>query len=211
MGPPGAGKGTQAKLLSDEYNIPHISTGDILRDNVKKGTALGIKAKKYMDKGELVPDSLLIDLIKDRLKEPDTKKGFLLDGFPRTIPQAKALDGIMEDINRKLDGVVNVDVGSDVLVKRLSGRRICRSCSAPFHLMFNPPKVADVCDKCGSELYQRDDDREAAIKNRLTVYNKQTQPVLDYYKKQSILIDVDGEKDIEDVFSDIKDELEELQ
>lgn len=211
FGPPGAGKGTQAKLLSDEYNIPHISTGDILRDNVKKGTALGIKAKKYMDKGELVPDSLLIDLIKDRLKAPDTKKGFLLDGFPRTIPQAEALDGIMEDLNRKLDGVVNVDVSSDELVKRLSGRRICRTCSAPFHQMFNPPKVADVCDKCSGELYQRDDDKEAAIKNRLTVYNKQTQPVLDYYKKQSILIDVDGEKDIEDVFSDIKDELEEFQ
>ncbi|CAJ37629.1 adenylate kinase [Methanocella arvoryzae] len=204
FGPPGAGKGTQAKFLSEELNVPHISTGDILRENVKKGTALGLKAKSYMDKGELVPDNLLIDLIKDRLSQPDCRKGFLLDGFPRTIPQAEALDEILDDINKKLDGVINIDVGSGELIRRLSGRRICRSCGASYHLVFNPPKAKDLCDSCGGELYQRDDDKEVAIKNRLDVYVRQTQPVLEYYKKKNLLIDIDGEKEIDEVTADVK-------
>ncbi|HUL61520.1 MAG TPA: adenylate kinase [Methanocella sp.] len=203
FGPPGAGKGTQAKFLSEEFNVPHISTGDILRENVKKGTPLGMKAKSYMDRGELVPDALLYDLVKARLAEPDTKKGFLLDGYPRTIPQARALDEILDDLNRKLDAVVNIEVGTTALVRRLSGRRICRACGASYHVAFNPPRAQDVCDACGGELYQRADDREEAIKNRLAVYKKQTQPVLDYYKKKGILIDVDGDREIEEVRADV--------
>lgn len=210
FGPPGAGKGTQAKFLTETLNVPHISTGDILRENVKKGTALGLKAKSFMDKGELVPDMLLIDLIKDRLSQPDTKKGYLLDGFPRTIPQAKALDEILDDMNRKLDSVVNIDVGSAELVRRLSGRRICRSCGASYHVIFNPSKAKDICDSCGGELYQRADDREEAIKNRLNVYLKQTQPVLDYYKKKNILIDIDGEREIDEISVDIKNALRKI-
>ncbi len=210
FGPPGAGKGTQAKFLSELLNVPHISTGDILRENVKKGTALGLKAKSYMDKGELVPDKLLIDLIKDRLSQPDCRKGFLLDGFPRTIPQATALDEILEDINKNLNGVVNIDVGSGELVRRLSGRRVCKSCGASYHVMFNPSKAADICDACGGELYQRDDDKEVAIKNRLNVYSNLTQPVLDYYKKKGILIDIDGEKEIDEVTVDIKSAIQNI-
>jgi adenylate kinase len=210
FGPPGAGKGTQAKFLSEEFNIPHISTGDILRENVKKGTALGMKAKSYMDKGALVPDQLLNDLVRSRLEEPDTKKGFLLDGYPRTIPQAKALDEIMEDLNRTLTAVLNIDVGTSALVKRLSGRRICRGCAASYHVSFNPSKVKDVCDTCAGELYQRADDTEDAIKNRLAVYKKQTQPVLDYYKKKGILVDIDGDREIEEVKADAIRALEQL-
>jgi adenylate kinase len=210
FGPPGAGKGTQAKFLSEEFNIPHISTGDILRENVKKGTALGMKAKSYMDKGELVPDQLLNDLVHSRLEEPDTRKGFLLDGYPRTIPQAKALDEVMDDLNRKLTAVVNIEVGTGALVKRLSGRRICRSCGASYHVAFNPPKAKDICDACGGELYQRADDTEEAIKNRLTVYKNQTQPVLEYYKKKGVLIDIDGDREIEEVKADTIKALEQL-
>jgi adenylate kinase len=211
FGPPGAGKGTQAKLLSDELNIPHISTGDILRENVKKGTALGAKAKTYMDKGELVPDKVLIDIIKERLQKPDTRKGFILDGFPRTIPQAEALDEILEDINKRLDAVINVDVGASELVRRLSGRWSCKSCGAPYNLATKPPKVPGICDACGGELYQRDDDKEAAIKNRIAVYKKQTEPVLNYYKKKGILIDIDGEREIEEVTADVRKALERFQ
>jgi adenylate kinase len=210
FGPPGAGKGTQAKFLSEEFNIPHISTGDILRENVKKGTALGMKARSYMDKGELVPDQLLNDLVHSRLEEPDTKKGFLLDGYPRTIPQAKALDEIMDDLNRKLTAVVNIDVGTNALVRRLSGRRICKACGASYHVSFNPPKVKDICDTCAGELYQRADDTEDAIKNRLAVYKKQTQPVLDYYKKKGVLVDIDGDREIEEVKADVISALEPL-
>ncbi|HUL62646.1 MAG TPA: adenylate kinase [Methanocella sp.] len=210
FGPPGAGKGTQAKFLSEKFNVPHISTGDILRENVKKGTALGLKAKAYMDKGALVPDQLLNDLVRSRLEEPDTKKGFLLDGYPRTIPQARALDEIMDDLNRKLTAVLNIDVGTAALVKRLSGRRICRQCGASYHLAFNPPKVPGVCDACGGELYQRADDTEEAIKNRLAVYTKQTQPVLDYYKKKGVLVDIDGDREIEEVKADAIKALEQL-
>ena len=210
FGPPGAGKGTQAKFLAEKFNIPHISTGDILRENVKNGTALGLKAKSYMDRGELVPDQLLNDLVRARLGQPDTKKGFLLDGYPRTIPQATALDAIMDDLNRKLTAVVNIDVGTNALVKRLSGRRICRQCGASYHVVFNPPRVDDVCDACGGELYQRADDTEEAIKNRLAVYKKQTQPVLDYYKKKGVLVDIDGDREIEEVKADAIKALERL-
>jgi adenylate kinase len=211
FGPPGAGKGTQAKFISEEFNVPHISTGDILRENVREGTALGKKAKTYMDKGELVPDALLIDIIKERLQKPDTRKGFLLDGFPRTLPQAEALDRILDDINKNLDGVVNVDVNASELVRRLSGRRTCRACQATFHVKSNPPKVAGVCDQCGGELYQRADDTEAAIKNRIEVYKRQTQPLIDYYKKKGLLIDIDGEREIDEVRSDVIKALEKFQ
>jgi len=208
FGPPGAGKGTQAKFISEEYNIPHISTGDILRENVREGTPLGKKAKTFMDKGELVPDTILIDLIKDRLVKPDTRKGFLLDGFPRTLKQAEALDVILDDINKNLDMVVNVEVGAAQLVKRLSGRLTCRNCGASYNIKSNPPKVAGVCDACGGELYQRADDTEAAIKNRIEVYTKQTQPLIEYYKKKGILKDIDGEREIDEVRSDIRKALE---
>lgn len=208
FGPPGAGKGTQAKFISEEYNIPHISTGDILRENVREGTPLGKKAKAFMDKGELVPDTILIDLIKDRLKKPDTRKGFLLDGFPRTLKQAEALDVILDDINKNLDTVVNIEVGAAQLVKRLSGRLTCRNCGASYNIKSNPPKVAGVCDACGGELYQRADDTEAAIKNRIEVYKKQTQPLIEYYKKKGILKDIDGEREIDEVRSDITKALE---
>jgi adenylate kinase len=210
FGPPGAGKGTQAKFLAEKFNIPHISTGDILRENVKKGTALGVKARSYMDKGALVPDQLLNDLVRSRLEEPDTKRGFLLDGYPRTIPQATALDEILDDLNRKLTAVVNIEVGTSALVKRLSGRRICRQCGASYHVTFNPPKVPGICDLCGGELYQRADDTEEAIKNRLAVYKKQTQPVLDYYKKKGVLVDIDGDREIEEVKADAIKALERL-
>jgi adenylate kinase len=210
FGPPGAGKGTQAKFLSEGFNIPHISTGDILRDNVKKGTALGTKARSYMERGELVPDELLVDLVRARLEEPDTRKGFLLDGYPRTIPQAKALDGILDDLNKKLDAVINIDVGTPELIRRLSGRRICRNCGASYHVVFNPPKAGMLCDLCGGELYQRADDREEAIRNRLIVYGKQTQPVLDYYGKKGVLIDIDGDREIEEIAADIRAALEAL-
>ncbi|HTY91118.1 MAG TPA: adenylate kinase [Methanocella sp.] len=211
FGPPGAGKGTQAKFISEKFNVPHISTGDILRENVREGTALGKKAKVFMDNGALVPDELLIDLIRDRLQKPDTKKGFLLDGFPRTIAQAEALDPILDDINKNLDAVVNVDVGANELISRLSGRRTCRSCGATYNIKSNPPKVPGVCDQCGGELYQRADDTEAAIKHRIEVYQKQTQPLIDYYRKKGLLIDIDGEREIDEVRSDILKALERLQ
>lgn len=210
FGPPGAGKGTQAKYIAEGFNIPHISTGDILRENVRENTALGKKAKTFMDKGALVPDEILIDIIKDRLQKPDTKKGFLLDGFPRTLPQAEALDTILDDISKSLDAVVNVDVGANELVRRLSGRRTCRSCQASYHVKSNPPKAEGVCDQCGGELYQRADDSEAAIKNRIDVYKKQTQPLIDYYRKKGLLIDIDGEREIDEVRSDIMKALKKL-
>jgi adenylate kinase len=211
FGPPGAGKGTQAKFISEEFNVPHISTGDILRENVREGTALGKKAKTFMDKGALVPDEILIDIIKDRLQKPDTRKGFLLDGFPRTLKQAEALDPILDDINKKLDAVVNVDVSANELVRRLAGRRTCRSCQASYHVKSNPPKVQGVCDQCGGELYQRADDTEAAINHRIEVYKNQTQPLIDYYKKKGLLIDIDGEREIDEVRSDVKKALERFQ
>ncbi len=200
LGPPGAGKGTQAKRIAGKYQIPHISTGDILRENLSAGTKLGLKAKTYMDKGELVPDNVLIDIIKERLSEPDCSSGFLLDGYPRTISQAEALKQILADTS--LDMVLNVAVPDEELLKRLSGRRMCK-CGASYHTQFNPPKIMNVCDVCGSTLYQRDDDKEIAIKNRLKVYTKQTQPLIDYYSSESMLKTVEGTGSIDKIFAEI--------
>lgn len=203
FGPPGAGKGTQAKKMVDFYGIPQISTGDILRANVREGTELGLAAKAYMDKGELVPDEVLIGIIKNRLKEQDCEKGFILDGYPRTIPQADALATILEELDKPIDVVLNLEVPDEELVERISGRIMC-NCGASYHRTFNPPKKEGVCDICGAEVFQRADDKEEAVQNRLNVYKKQTEPLIDYYAKQGILITLDGTKDINEVFEDIK-------
>ena len=203
FGPPGAGKGTQAKKMVDYYGIPQISTGDILRANVREGTELGLAAKGYMDKGELVPDEVLIGIIKNRLKEQDCEKGFILDGYPRTIPQADALAVILDEIDKPIDVVLNLEVPDEELVERISGRLMC-NCGASYHRTFNPPKKDGVCDICGSEVFQRADDKEEAVQNRLNVYKKQTEPLIDYYAKQGILVTLDGTKDINEVFGDIK-------
>ena len=203
FGPPGAGKGTQAKKLVDFYGIPQISTGDILRANVREGTELGLAAKAYMDKGELVPDNVLIGIIKNRLNEPDCKKGFILDGYPRTVPQADALAVILDEIEKPIDVVLNLEVADEELVERISGRLMCK-CGASYHRILNPPKKEGVCDICGGEIFQRDDDKEDAVQNRLNVYKKQTQPLINYYSKQGILVTLDGTKDIDEVFEDIK-------
>ena len=204
FGPPGAGKGTQAKKMVDFYGIPQISTGDILRANVREGTELGLAAKEYMDKGELVPDEVLIGIIKNRLKEKDCEKGFILDGYPRTIPQADALATILDEINKPIDVVLNLEVPDEELVERVSGRLMCGNCGASYHKTFNPPRKEGICDVCGGELFQRDDDKEEAVKNRLTVYKRQTQPLIDYYAKKSLLVSLDGTKGIDEVFEDIK-------
>lgn len=203
LGPPGAGKGTQAKKIADNYSLPHISTGDMLRENINNNTKLGMKAKSYMDRGELVPDNLLITIIKDRLSKPDCIRGFLLDGYPRTVPQADALQMILTESNKKLDAVLNIQVDDDELIKRLSGRRMC-SCGASYHMIFNPPENDEICDVCKGKLYQRDDDRPDAIKNRLIVYKKQTQPLIEYYNDKGILRAIDGVKDISQIFEEIK-------
>jgi adenylate kinase len=207
LGPPGAGKGTQAGRIVAEYGIPHISTGDILRAAVKNQTAMGIEAKKYMDAGELVPDSVVIGIVKDRLQEPDTAKGFLMDGFPRTIPQAEALDQVLEGLDRAITKTLVILVDEEDLVRRLTGRRICRSCQTPFHVLFNPPQVEGVCDKCGGELYQRDDDTEATVCNRLEVYSRQTEPLIEYYDKAGVVARIDGAKAPDAVYEDIREAL----
>lgn len=203
LGPPGAGKGTQAKKIADNYSLPHISTGDMLRENITSKTKLGMKAKSYMDRGELVPDNLLITIIKDRLSKPDCIGGFLLDGYPRTVPQADALQMILTESNKKLDAVLNIQVDDEELIKRLSGRRMC-SCGASYHMIFNPPENDEICDVCKGKLYQRDDDRPDAIKNRLIVYKKQTRPLIEYYNDKGILRAIDGVKDISQIFEEIK-------
>lgn len=202
LGAPGAGKGTQAKMLSERYSIPHISTGDILRENLKSGTDLGLKAREYMDRGELVPDSVLIDIIKDRLSRKDVDKGFLLDGYPRTIPQADALEDILVQLDKKLDAVIDIVVPDQELVERLAGRRMCR-CGASYHLKFNPPKVSGKCEFCGGDLYHRDDDTETAVKTRLAAYYGQTHPLIDYYSDEELLQTVDGTGSINDIFKEI--------
>lgn len=207
LGPPGAGKGTQAKKISEKYSLPHISTGDILRHNISKNTHLGIKAKSYMDKGELVPDELLVDIIKVRLSEPDCSDGFLLDGYPRTIPQADSLGKILADSNRKIDVVLNIHVDDGELINRLSGRRMC-SCGTSYHVLFNPPTKEGICNACKCELYQRDDDKPETVRNRLVAYKKQTQPLIDYYNKKALLSTIDGGKDITEIFGDIRDVLD---
>ena len=203
LGAPGAGKGTQAKKIAAKYSIPHISTGDILRANIKNNTELGQKAKTYMDKGELVPDELVVDLIMDRFKEPDCANGYVLDGFPRTIPQAEALDKALNAQNESVDYAINVEVPDENIINRMSGRRACVGCGATYHIQFNPTKVEGVCDVCGEKLILRDDDKPETVKNRLSVYHEQTQPLIDYYAKKSILAEVDGTKDMEDVFNAI--------
>jgi len=200
LGPPGAGKGTQAERLAKKYGIPHIATGEILRQNIRERTKSGVIAKSYMDRGELVPDQILIGIIRDRLSSPDCSKGFILDGFPRTETQADALSSILHRLNQKLDGMINLEVPQEEVIARLSGRRVCRSCGANYHTRFNPPKEEGKCDKCGGQLYQRDDDKEEAIQNRLRVYNRQTEPLINYYKKAGLLIPVDGAKEISTVF-----------
>ena len=207
LGPPGAGKGTQAGRIVDEYGIPHISTGDILRSAVKNQTQMGLEAKKFMDAGELVPDSVVIGIVKDRLQEPDTAKGFLMDGFPRTIPQAEALDAALDELDHALTKTVVILVDEEDLVKRLTGRRICRDCQAPYHVMFNPPAQEGVCDRCGGELYQRDDDSEATVRNRLEVYRNQTEPLIEYYDRQGVVARIDGAKAPDDVYKDVREAL----
>lgn len=203
LGAPGAGKGTQAKKIAAKYSIPHISTGDIFRANIKNNTELGQKAKTYMDKGELVPDELVVDLIMDRFKEDDCANGYVLDGFPRTIPQAEALDKALNAQNESVDYAINVEVPDENIINRMSGRRACVGCGATYHIQFNPTKVEGVCDVCGEKLILRDDDKPETVKNRLSVYHEQTQPLIDYYAKKSILAEVDGTKDMEDVFNAI--------
>ena len=207
MGRPGAGKGTQAVNIREYYNIPHISTGDMFRAAIKNQTKLGLTAKSYMDKGALVPDEVTIGIVEERLLEDDCKNGFLLDGFPRTIAQAEALDAFLKKNGVKLDAVLDVNVPASILVRRMVGRRVCKTCGATFHVEFNPSKVEGVCDNCGSPLIQRADDTEATATNRLAVYDENTAPLLDYYKKQNILKTVNGDQSLEKVFEDIKDVL----
>ena len=203
MGLPGAGKGTQADKIVEKYAIPHISTGDMFRAAINEGTELGLQAKSFMDQGALVPDEVTIGIVRERLAKPDCEKGFLLDGFPRTVAQASALEEIMKDLGKKIDYVLNINVDSGLLLKRLTGRRICKECGATYHLEFNPPAKADVCDKCGGELYQRSDDNEETVANRLDVNIKQTKPLLDFYEELGYLQSINGEQDINKVFADI--------
>jgi len=203
MGPPGAGKGTQAERLIKELKITHISTGDMFRAAIKEGTEMGKKAKEYMDQGALVPDEVVVGMVKDRLSKPDCEKGFLLDGFPRTLDQAKALDETLESMNIKLDGVINIAVPREKLMERLTGRRVCKNCGASYHILFNKPKEEGKCDACGGELYQRSDDNEEAVGKRLDVYEEQTQPLIDYYSDKGLLLNINGDQDINKVLEDI--------
>ena len=192
LGAPGAGKGTQAKMIAEKFGVPHISTGDIFRANIKEGTELGMEAKKYMDQGLLVPDELTVKILLDRVAREDCADGYVLDGFPRTIPQAEVLDAALEKLNEKIDYAVNVDVPDENIVKRMSGRRACPKCGATFHVEHIPPKQEGICDSCGGELVLRDDDRQETVQNRLKVYHDQTQPLIDYYGKKGVLKSVDG-------------------
>ncbi len=208
MGPPGAGKGTQAERLIAEYGIPQISTGDMFRAAVKSGTALGKEAKSYMDKGALVPDSVTVGIVKERLAEDDCKKGWILDGFPRTTAQAAALDAILHDMGISLTAVLNIQAEKEGLIRRVCGRFVCRKCGASFHKEFRPPKQEGICDTCGGELYQRDDDKEETMKQRLSVYENSTAPLIDYYKASGVLYDIDGDKSMDEVHDEIVSVLE---
>jgi adenylate kinase len=208
LGAPGAGKGTQAKRIAEQYGIPHVSTGDIFRANIKEQTPLGMEAKSYMDKGELVPDELTVKILLDRVAKDDCKNGYVLDGYPRTIPQAEVLDKAVEEIGEKIDYAVNVDVPDENIINRMGGRRACLKCGATYHVQYMPPKTEGICDKCQSELVIRDDDKPETVKNRLSVYHEQTAPLIDYYSNKGILKTVDGTKDVDEVFSDIKKILE---
>lgn len=211
MGLPGAGKGTQAERIVDTYQIPHISTGDMFREAIAKNTPLGMEAKSYMDQGKLVPDEVTTGIVKARLQEPDTDKGFLLDGFPRTLAQAESLSQILTELNKQVDAVINIDVDPNVIVDRLSGRFICRSCGATYHKLYNPPKVEDTCDRCGShDFYQRDDDTPETVKKRLEVNIESSKPILEFYQKENVRFDVDGDRDIDVVFNDVKKIIDKL-
>ena len=203
FGAPGAGKGTQAKFIIDRYEIPQISTGDILRAAIKEGTAIGLEAKKFMDEGKLVPDSTIIGIIKDRLSMEDCKKGFILDGFPRTLAQAEALEVLMKEMGIKLDKVISLNVPDELIVGRVTGRRVCKVCGASFHTEFNPPKVEGVCDFCGGELIQRKDDTAETVTKRLSEYHAQTAPLFDFYMEKGVLVDLDGTKDIDEITKEI--------
>lgn len=203
LGAPGAGKGTQAKKIAEKFDIPHISTGDIFRENIKNQTQLGKKAKEYIDQGLLVPDELVLELIIDRLNEPDCKNGYVLDGFPRTIPQAIALDEALDKKNDRIKHAIDVDVPDEVIIRRMSGRRVCLNCGRTYHIETLRPKVEGICDYCGSKLVLREDDKQETVQKRLKVYHEQTQPLLDYYKKKGILYSVNGTKDIDDIYNEI--------
>ncbi|MBO7333995.1 MAG: adenylate kinase [Lachnospiraceae bacterium] len=203
LGAPGAGKGTQAKMISEKYGLPHVSTGDIFRANIKNGTELGMEAKKYMDAGQLVPDELTVKILLDRVAEDDCKNGYVLDGFPRTIPQAEVLEDALNKLNDKIDYAINVDVPDENIISRMSGRRACVNCGATYHIQYAPTKVEGICDKCGSELILRDDDKPETVKNRLDVYHKQTQPLIDFYSARNILKEVDGTVSMNEVFESI--------
>lgn len=208
MGPPGAGKGTQAEQLVEHYQIPHISTGDMFRAAIKGQTSLGMKAKEYMDSGALVPDEVTIGIVADRLSQADCTNGFLLDGFPRTAAQADALAKILSDLNMNLEAVINIELDNDILLERLTGRRVCKQCGATFHTVFNPPQKKDICDRCSGELYQRSDDTLETAQNRLKVYNDQTEPLIAYYAKRDLLKRVQGNQEIKQVFQNVLDVLE---
>ncbi len=210
LGPPGGGKGTQAKKIVEKYGIPHIATGDILREAVAKGTELGKKAKEYMDRGELVPDDIVIGIVKERLKQPDCEKGFLLDGFPRTLKQAEALDEMLSELNKKIDVTIYIDVPEEEVVKRIANRRSCKVCGAVYHLIYAPPKEPNKCDKCGGELYQRDDDKEDVVRQRFKVYMENTAPLIEYYEKKGLLYKVDGTRSIDEVWSQIEEVLKKV-
>jgi adenylate kinase len=204
LGPPGAGKGTQASRIAADYGLPHISTGDILRGAVKNQTPMGLEAKRYMDAGDLVPDEVVIGIVKDRLQEPDTAAGFLMDGFPRTIPQAEELDKALDSLGRGVTKTIVILVDEEELVRRLSGRRVCRGCQAPFHVMFNQPREEGVCDVCGGELYQRDDDNEVTVRNRLATYRRQTEPLIEYYDRAGLVARIDGARTPDQVYEDVR-------
>ncbi len=203
LGAPGAGKGTQAKMIAEKCGIPHISTGDIFRANIKNGTELGAKAKEYMDKGLLVPDELVCDLVVDRIQQADCEKGYILDGFPRTIPQAEALENALNAIEQKLDYAIDIDVPDENIINRMSGRRACVGCGATYHVLFNPTKIEGKCDVCGESLILRDDDKPETVKKRLDVYHTQTQPLIDFYTERKVLVEVDGTQSMDKVFDDI--------
>ena len=203
LGAPGAGKGTQAKMIAEKCGIPHISTGDIFRANIKNGTELGAKAKEYMDKGLLVPDELVCDLVVDRIQQADCEKGYILDGIPRTIPQAEALENALNAIEQKLDYAIDIDVPDENIINRMSGRRACVGCGATYHVLFNPTKVEGKCDVCGESLILRDDDKPETVKKRLDVYHTQTQPLIDFYTERKVLVEVDGTQSMDKVFDDI--------
>ncbi|OHO69342.1 adenylate kinase [Staphylococcus sp. HMSC036D05] len=210
MGLPGAGKGTQASEIVKKFPIPHISTGDMFRKAIKDETDLGKEAKSYMDRGELVPDEVTVGIVKERISENDAKKGFLLDGFPRTIEQAEALNNIMSELDREIDAVINIEVPEEELMNRLTGRRICEKCGTTYHLVFNPPKVEGICDIDGGKLYQREDDNPETVSNRLSVNVKQSKPILEYYDEKGILKNIDGSKEIDEVTNDVIDILDHL-